>query len=232
MDTNQLINFLNKTPIKVNTGLIKVYLSEHYMSMKQAEGHLLYEMLSKGFELDWKNLNDSEKNRLINRYFQEQYSIRDQINFHELKKAFPEESDISTWLWYQKEQSLLKRHQLLLTHEKNGYIQPKFAINSAGSIYTAKPSLQLPYLTLSQFFDCDFLTFDSLSKATKAISNAKKDSEIISVIRTTVFYRNIYYKKEKEKRKQRIIEEISKEPDFMPLERSYDGFTLQQLGYE
>ena len=125
--------------------------------------------------------------------------------------------------------SLRKRLEFLLKHVKDGYIQPTFAINSANSIYTSKPAIQIPHSDLAIYLDCDCHHFDSIEKAINAISKAKTGSEIITVIKKTVYFRTPKYFEEKERKRQEAIKVIN-EIDFIPLLSYYNEFELEYLG--
>lgn len=238
MDHEQLLHRLNNTPIKINAPLMRIKLNETNEAIARAKKYLHYKLSSVGIE-QGEDISDKIVVTYCNRYLVKKLSPNkpyhmgnnEKFSLETLKEHFPNETIVNTYLELRECLSLKKRYEAILKHEKNGYIQPTFAINASGSIYTAKPALQLPYPELAQYFDCNHYYFNSLQEAVKAVTNAKEDSEIIAIVRTTVFYRNARSKQEKEKRRQEIITMIEAEPEFMPLEPYYEEFTLDDLGY-
>jgi hypothetical protein len=237
MNQEELLHRLNKTPIKLHFELMKLRLRDFNSTIQSTEEFIKREMDSKGIEIGkdfMKEINIIQyiNQHLINRYKgYEALDEKKKIDPNVLEEMFPSEPFIIAYSYYRNCYSLKQRYEYIMRHEKNCSIQPTFAINSKGNIYTSKPPLQLTQTHLKQSFDCDSFTFDSLEKAMKAIANAKEDTEIITVLKSTVYYRNNKYKQEKEKRRQDILKMIEEQCDFMPLEAYYDEFTLEQLGY-
>lgn len=239
MIVESLLQLLNRTPLKINTKLMYLVLKEHDQAIKSAKEYIYHEMASAGMEINANSISERAVVDYCNQYLIKKYSQNKPYYFDAIEKFnvtafqnhFPEEPLVNAYVIYRESLSLKRRYEDILKYEKNGYIQPTFAVNSALKIYASKPALQLPYADLALFLDCDFHYFETLEKAMKAVSNAKKDSEIITVIRTTVFYRNSCYKLEKEKRRQEIITMIESDLGFIPLEPYYEEFTLEELGY-
>ena len=239
MHVEDLLQQLNRTPLKVNTELLSLVLKDQDQIIKSAKEYIYHEMTSAGMKINENYISERAVVDYCNQYLIKKYShnrpyyfdANEKFNAPDFQKHFPKEPLVNAYVELRESHSLKKRYEAILKHEKNGYIQPTFSVNSALKIYASKPALQLPYADLALFLDCDFHYFETLEKAMKAVSNAKKDSEIITVIRTTVFYRNSCYKLEKEKRRQEIITMIESDLGFIPLEPYYEEFTLEELGY-
>jgi trans-2-enoyl-CoA reductase len=237
MNQDELLQRLNKTPIKLHVELMKLRLRDFNSTIQSTEEFIKREMQSKGMDIQKEFMKEANISKYINQHIINKYKgyeVLDEnmkIDLHVLEEMFPSEPLIIAYSYYRNCYSLKQRYEYILRHEKNGYIQPIYAINSIGNIYTSKPPLQLSQTHLKQSFDCDSFTFDSLEKAIKAIKNAKEDTEIITVLKSTVYYRNNKYKHEKEKRRQDILKMIDEQCSFMPLEAYYDEFTLEELGY-
>lgn len=234
LNKDELLQYLNKTPIKLNIGLIKEHLAETTWIIKRDSQNIISEMKSKTIQVKGDFIKESAIIEFIENHLDSpnnEYIVNGRISLAKLETAFPCNPFVSTYLNYRRGISLKQKLELLLEHENNGTIQPSFFFNSADSIYT-KPALQIPYWSLAQYFDCDYYSFSSFKDLIRAVSNAKIDSEIITVIRKTVFYRNANYKKDKEKRRQKILKMIKEQYDFIPLESYYEEFTLEELGYK
>lgn len=239
MHVDELLQQLNRTPLKVNSKLMYLVLNDHDQIIKSAKEYIYQEMASAGMKVNANSISERAVVDYCNQYLIKKYShnrpyyfdTNEKFNASAFQEHFPKEPLVNAYVMYRESYSLKKRHEALLKYEKNGYIQPILAVNSASSVYASKPALQLPYADLALYLDCNFHHFETLEKAMKAISNAKEDSEIITVIRTTVFYRNSRYKQEKEKRRQEVITEIEAESPFMVLEPYYGEFILEELGY-
>jgi hypothetical protein len=237
MNQEELLQRLNQTPIKLHVELMKLRLRDFNSTIQSTEEFIKREMQSKGMDIGKDFMKEANIIKYINQHLINKYKgynafdENKKIDLLELEERFPSEPFIIAYSYYRNCYSLKQRYEYILRHEKNGYIQPTFAINSKGNIYTSKPPLQLSQTHTKQSFDCDSFTFDSLEKATNAIKSAKEDTEIITVLKSTVYYRNNKYKQEKEKRRQDILKRIEEQCDFMPLEDYYDEFTLSDLGY-
>lgn len=182
------------------------------------------ETLNEEFVVDYinKHLNPVIETPLLN---------QGRLDQKELEKAFPDDFIILTYLSYKRENSLIRRYTSLLNQLENGYIQPLFSINSASSIYTAKPSIQIPHADLALFLDCDCHHFDTLEEAINALSNAKGDLELITVIKKTVYFRNEKYRHKKEDKRQEVLNKYNKsDHDFIPFVSYYNEVELEWLG--
>lgn len=239
MHVEVLLQQLNHTPLKINTKLMYLKLEEHDQDIKSAKEYIYHEMTSAGMKINENYISERAVVDYCNQYLIKKYShnrpyyfdASEKFNVTDFQEHFPKEPLVNAYVMYRESYSLKKRYEAILKYEKNGYIQPIFSVNSAGSIYSSKPALQLPYADLALYLDCNFHHFETFEKALKAVSKAKEDSEIITVLRTTVFYRNFRYKQEKEKRRQEVITAIEAESPFMLLEPYYGEFTLEELGY-
>ncbi|MQR93700.1 hypothetical protein [Fictibacillus phosphorivorans] len=236
MNQEELLLRLNNSPIKFHVELMKLHLREFKSFIQSSEEFIRQEMLTKGMNMQIDYMKEVNIIKYINEQLIKKYyglqplNDNEKINLIHLEEMMPSEPFIEAYLSFRKNSSVKKRYESILAYEKNGFIQPTFALNSKGYIYTSKPALTLPQNHLERYFDCDSFKFESLEKAMKAIENAKVDTEIITILMATVYYKNEKYKYEKEKRRQAILSLINKECDFMPLEDYYDEFTLSDLG--
>ena len=215
---------------------MRIRLKEYDDTIRRAKEYIYDEMASVGIKVNdymsEKSVVNYCNQYLVKRFTQNKpyhFDDKQKFNLITLKELFPSESLINAYIAYRECLSLKKRFESILKHEKNGYIQPTFAINSAGSIYTAKPALLLPHSELALYLNCDYYHFDTLDKAMNAILNAKADSEIITVIKKTVYFRNKKYLAEKEKKRHEAIK-VMNENDFIPLLSYYDEFDFEYLG--
>lgn len=237
MNYEQLLAQLNSTPIKIKTDLMKLKLRDHKDTLKSARKYIKEQMVLKGSKIEEIPLNNTSMIQFINQYVvdplkgQKKLDPAQKISKQALKESYPESMFVYAYTLAIECYSLIKGYEIVLKHAKDGFIQPKFTF-SAGKIYTSSPSLQLPHSELSLFFDCDSYYFHSLEDARRAIENAKPDSQIITVNKTTIYYRNNRYEGEKEKRRQAILKEIGYDQyDFLPLDDYYGEFTLKELGF-
>ncbi|TSI02540.1 hypothetical protein [Lysinibacillus sp. BW-2-10] len=235
MDYEQVLHCLNNTRIKINTKLMQIKLKEYEDTITSATEYILDKMASVGIKniehISEKSVVDYCNEYLVNTFTQNtpyHLNQNEQFNLIALKEHFPKESFVIAYLALREWLSLKKRYTSLLKHEKNGFIQPIFAVNSISSIYTAKPTLLLPHSDLALYLDCDCHHFNSLEEAMNVISNAKADSEIITVIKKTVYFRTPKYYEEKENKRQEAIKVMNR-IDFMPLFNYYDEFDLEYL---
>jgi len=216
MNYDQLLHHLNNTPIKINAKLMRISLKNYNDTITKAKEYIYDKMVSKEIKIDNNYLSEKSVVNYCNQFLvwrydkNKPYLLNNNEKFHPttLQEHFPSESFVSAYIAYRECLSLKKRYEAILKHEKNGYIQPTFAINSAGSIYTSKPALPLRHQSLANYFDCNSHYFKTLDKAMEAIENAKEDSQIITVLKTTVYYRNSNYEQEKEQIKQAFLKEI------------------------
>lgn len=233
MNKEQLLQRLNHTPLAVNENLIKLKIQDCHEWMQIPEGRVKDEMKLASMRVGEDFMEEKYIIEYINRYLLDKDDaplfLNGKINLNVIRDNFSNDSLINSYLYYRKYKSRIKQNETLLKQIKDGCIQPKFAINSAGSIYTAKPSLQIPHDDLACYFDCTYYHFDSLERAMKAIANAKKDTEIVTVIKKTVYYRNTKYFDEKEMRRQEVIKEAQNN-DFIPLICYSDECELEYLG--
>lgn len=233
MNEEQLLQRLNHTTLAVNGNLIKLKIQDCHERMRFLEARIKDEMKLAGMRIGEDFMEERYIIEYINWYLlakdDDPLFLNGKINLNVLWDNFSNDSLIRSYLSYRKHNSRIKQKETLLKQIKDGCIQPKFAINSAGSVYTAKPSFQIPHSDLAYYFDCTYYHFDSLEKAMKAIANAKKDTEIVTVIKKTVYYRNTKYFEEKEKRRQELIKEAQKN-DFIPLICYSDECELEYLG--
>lgn len=211
-----LLERLNNTPIKVNSHLLKISIKNCKSVIKNAQEFIHSEMTSKGVKANNNFLSDQSITNycnqfLISRYnHNEPYILEDnaKINLNKLTEHFPRESFVIAYIEYRKCLLLKKKYEAIIQHERDGYIQPKFSINSVGNVYTSKPALTLPHQFLNAIFDCKSHHFNTTEDAMAAIANAKGSSEIITVINKTVYYRNENYENEKELDKQVFIKQV------------------------
>lgn len=233
MNEEQLLHHLNNNPLKVNTKLMELKLLRYAQDIWRKNEFIKVDMKEGGMKVEQGYMQDHHIIEYINLLYadknSEPYFTNGKIDLKVLKEAFPSEPLVDTYFSYRKNVALMKRLQSLLKHVKDGYIQPTFAINSANSIYTSKPAIQIPHSDLAMYLDCDYYHFDSLKDAIKAISNKKADSQIVTVIKKTVYFRNQKYLDEKEKEQQEALKIIN-EIDFIPLCSYYDDFDLEYLG--
>jgi hypothetical protein len=233
MNQEQLLQQLNGTPLNINVKLMELMLKEHHYNLWWASGQVKIELQSFSISVDkdfmeTKNIVRYIQEYLIAKYGDARYA-EGEIQVNELKEEFPNDYLLHNFFDYNTNTSLKIRLGSLLRHVKDGYIQPTFAINSANSIYTSKPAIQIPHSDLALYLDSDFHHFDSIEEAMNAISKAKADSEIITVIKKTVYFRTPKYYEEKERMRQEAIEEINN-LGFMPLISYMSEFELEFLG--
>jgi len=234
MNQEQLLQQLNSTPLNVNVKLMELMLEEYTYNLWWTSGQAKIELQSVGISVDkdfmeTKNIVRYIQEYLIAKYGDARYA-NGEIQVNELREEFPNDFLLGNFIDYKANTSLRKRLESLLKHVKDGYILPTFAINSANSIYTFKPAIQIPHSDLAIYLDCDYFHFYSLEDAIRAISNKKADSQIITVIKKTVYYRNQKYLEKKEKKRQEALKIINELPEFMPLFSYYDDFDLEYLG--
>lgn len=233
LNEEQLLHRLNNNPLKVNTKLMELKLLRYAQDIWRKNEFIKVDMKDGGMNVEQDYMQDHHIIEYINLLNadknSESYFADGKLNLNILKEAFPSEPFVDTYLSYRKNVSLMKRLQSLLKHVKDGYIHPTFAINSANSIYTSKPAIQIPHADLALYLDCDFHHFNSIEEAMNAISKAKADSEIITVIKKTVYFRTPKYFEEKERKRQEAIKVIN-EIDFIPLLSYHDEFELEYLG--
>lgn len=233
MNQEQLLQRLNSTPLKVNVKLMELKINEYDENIWRTKTRVKEEMEEVGISLDKDYMKDKYIIEYINICQINEYSDScfsyGKIDLNALKEAFPNDYLVNNYLKYRENTSLKKRLESLLKHVKDGSIQPTFAINSANSIYTSKPAIQIPHADLALYLDCDLHHFDSLEEAMNAISNAKADSEIITVIKKTVYFRTPKYYEEKERKRQEAIKVID-ELTFMPILSYCDELELEYLG--
>lgn len=237
MTNNNLLQRLNTTPIKLHVELMKLHLQDFTFLIQSAETFIKEEMMKKGMLIGKKYMEEENIIKFINQFLiknpkDQTFLFNNQrIDLALLKQIFPNEPFILAYSQFREYCSLKLRYESILKFENNGYIQPTFGINTKGNIYTFKPALLLPQSTLKQIFDCDSYTFSSLEKAMNAIENAKEDTEIITVLKSTVYFRNNKYKQEKEKRRHALIKFIEEQGAFILSDLYYEEFTLSELGY-
>ncbi|MDQ0216665.1 hypothetical protein J2S13_003139 [Oikeobacillus pervagus] len=212
MNQEKLLQRLNSIPLNVNVKLMELKLNEYLENIWRASEWVKIELESIGLSVDedfmeTKNIVRYIKEYLIVKYRDARYA-NGEIQDNDLREEFPNDFLLGNFIDYKANISLRKRLESLLKHVKDGYIQPTFAINSANSIYTSKPAIQIPHSDLALYLDCDLHHFDSLEEAMNAISNAKADSEIITVIKKTVYFRTPKYYEEKERKRQEAIKVI------------------------
>lgn len=240
MNQSQLLHHLNNTPIKINAKLMQIKLREYEQTITRAKEYIRNKMASKGIGISNNCMSEQAvvnycNEFLVWRFSQNKpylYNDIEKFNLTTLQEHFPSEPFVNAYVAYRESLSLKKRYEAILKHERNGYVQPTFNINSAGSIYTSKPALLLPHHSLARYFDCNYHYFKTLDEAVNAIRNAKKDSYIVTVLKTTVYYRNSAYEQEKEKGKKtllRKIEEGQKDPLILFSKKHYE-FDLEYFG--
>lgn len=233
MNQDQLLHRLNNTPLKVNQKLMELKLllytqdiwrNNEFIKIDIKEGGMNVEQdyIQDHHIIEYINLLNADKNS-------KPYFADGKIDLNILKEAFPSEPFVDTYFSYRKNVSLMKRLQSLLKHVKDGCIHPTFAINSANSIYTFKPAIQISHSDLAMYLDCDYYHFHSLKDALKAISNKRAGSQIITVVKKTVYFRNQKYLEKMTKKRQEALKIIN-EIDFIPLCSYYDDFDLEYLG--
>ncbi|WP_035668577.1 hypothetical protein [Halalkalibacter akibai] len=216
MTYEMLLERLNNTPIKINPNLLNICIKNCKSTIENAEEFIRNEMISKGVKANTNFMSDSSiinycNKFLISRYnHNKPYTLEDKarINLNHLAEHFQGESFVIAYIEYRKWLLLKKKYEAILQHERDGSIQPKFAINSVGNVYTSKPSLTLPHQFLNSIFDCKSHHFNTIEEAMTAMDNAKESSEIITVINKTVYYRNENYEKEKEIDRQAFIKQV------------------------
>lgn len=233
MNQEQLLQRLNNAPLNVNTKLMKLKLSEYRQDIVLAIERLKSELKSVGIYVEKDFMEPKNIVQYIQKYLTIKYGdspyAKGEIQLNKLQEEFPNDILLYNFFDYKANTSLEKRLESLLKHVKDGCIHPTFAINSANSIYTSKPAIQIPHSDLALYLDCDFHHFNSLEDAMNAISNAKAYSEIITVIKKTVYFRTPKYFEEKERERQEAIEGINN-LGFMPLISYISEFELEYLG--
>lgn len=218
MNQEQLLQRLNSTPLNVNVKLMELMLGEYNYNSWWTSSQVKIELQSVGISVDkhfmeTKNIVRYIQEYLIAKYGDARYANRE-IQVDELGKEFPNDFILGDFNKYKANISLKKRFQSLLKHAKDEYIQP---------------AIQIPHYNLAMYLDCDYYHFDSLKDAIKAISNKKADSQIVTVIKKTVYFRNQKYLDKREKEQQEALKIIN-EIDFIPLCSYYDDFDLEYLG--
>lgn len=216
MTYEMLLERLNNTPIKINPQLLKICIKDCISVIRDAEKFIRDEMISNGIKVDNNFMSEQSIINFCNQFFVRRYSnnthyiLEDnaKISLSKLSEHFPRESFVIAYIEYRKCLLLKKKYEAILQHERDGFIQPKFSINSVGNIYTSKPALTLPHQFLNAIFDCKSHHFNTTEDAMAAIANAKESSEIITVINKTVYYRNENYEKEKEMDRQAFIKHV------------------------
>ena len=192
MDKGQLLTLLNRKHLEINLPFVEAQITAKLEEIKSIERKIREFISSYLTSVADSFATDRYQRWFINHKIFKKNRV-EKISARLLEELY-EETQEEYFLWILKHRKLndsLKRYQLLQRSvDARGRILPEFAINTAQSIYTAKPALRFSIQELERILNAKSHYCETLDEALQFISTSS-DIELIAVIKTTVYYREL-----------------------------------------
>lgn len=189
MSQFDLIERLNNSGIEINKAYIERQITTLSEELNQHLEKIKNYVIAKGSTPIASNIgSDAFQKQFINRIFKKKRVER--LSSSLLEELFDQTGDdyFLTLQQYRKVSDRLNKYQKVLDAVSDtGKIMPVFAINSAQSVYTAKPALTFQIQELELMFGSKSKYYETLVEALQFVMATSHN--VVAVVKTTVYYR-------------------------------------------